>query len=721
MSGSGHDRFRRRLDFSGRKRVPVHLQDESAECGQACLSMIAAFHGLGIDLASIRRKFPGSSRGTTMESLVNMAHGFGLRTRPLRLDASDLVELNLPCVLHWDESHYVVLVSLSGKEAVIHDPARGRLVMARSELARHFSGVALEIVPGPDFAPRKELQKLSISQLWSSSHGLTKAVTVLLGMTLVLQVFSILMPFFMQLVVDEVLVSANQDLLLVLALGFGLLMLAQSATTWLRSTLLLLFTSQLSVQVAGNLLHHLLHLPMRFFERRHIGDITSRFGSLEQVREQLTSGLVEAIVDGLLVVGALVMMWLYAPSLTVVVLVAVLFYSAVRVATYQRQADLVSEGIAAKARTDSNFLETLRAMQVVKLQGRELRREILWHNRFVDTQNASIRSGRLRNAQMAINAVTFGVENLLVVFLGAKLVIAGSLTVGMLLAFLAYKGQFGPKASGLVEKWMQFRLIRLHLDRVADIALTEPERDPANPLPLPEGPLALSLEGVSFRYSEQEPYLFQSLDASFPSGESVVIVGPSGTGKTTLMKVLLGLLEPEHGKILLNGHDIRQIGLRRYRQCIGAVMQDDVLLAGSISDNIAFFDEQPDRERIQLAARNAAIHDDIMRLPMGYETPIGDMGSALSGGQRQRLILARALYREPRILIMDEATSHLDVHLEAQVNRAMAKLNICRILIAHRPETIRSADRILMLSNGQLTPVSREQALPSTGPRAVPA
>lgn len=702
---------RKRLQFSGRPRVPVVLQNENAECGLACLTMVAGFHGLDSNLAHWRARFPNAGRGATLSQIMGVASAMKLRSRPLRLEPADLNQLQLPCILHWNMTHFVVLTQVKGDEVTIHDPARGKRRVSAKELDSSFTGVALELTPTSEFEPRRERTSLHFSQLWGRSSGMVRALGLVLALSLALQVFAILAPFYMQLVIDEVLVGANQDLLVVLAVGFGLLLLIQVCTTWLRSTLLLLFSAQLSTHISGNLLHHLLRLPMAFFERRHVGDVSSRFASLEQIREQLTSGVVEAIVDGVMVIGTLIMMWVYAPKLTLVVVGALLIYGLLRLAFYARQAAYLEETIRAQASRDSNFLETVRAMQGVKLYGREDQREVLWHNHYVDTQNALIRSGRLSILQTSGNAMLFGLENVLVVYLGATMVMDTTLSVGMLMAFISYKSQFAQKSSGMIDKWMQFRLVRLHLDRVADIALEPKETDPEVPhnLPAVDEGATLEVDGISFRYASTEPWILAGVSARFEAGSSVVLVGPSGGGKTTLMKVLLGLLPAESGEIRLNGIDVRKLGFRQFRSCVGAVMQDDTLLSGSIADNISFYDGTPDAAFIEECARIASVHDDIMRMPMGYQTLIGDMGSSLSGGQRQRVLLARALYRRPKILFLDEATSHLDVQLEAVVSNAIKNLKITRIIIAHRPETIRSADRVLALMGGALVPLPQPE------------
>jgi|CXWL01.1.fsa_nt_gi ATP-binding cassette subfamily B protein RaxB len=697
------------LNFSGRRKLPVILQSEVAECGLACLAMVSVFHGLRLDLNTLRRRSPITLKGATLAQLMQIAHGLEYSTRPLRLDLKEMRELKTPCILHWELNHFVVLKEVTRKGIVIHDPARGRREVGWDEVDKAFTGVALELTPTQKFERRNEETHLKFGQLWSRIDGLGKSLALILALSLALQLFGILAPLYMQMVIDEVVVSHDDHLLLVLALGFLLLMLIQTGVTALRSLVILFLSNQLSIQVAANLFKHLLKLPLSFFERRHIGDVVSRFGSLERVREQMTTGLVEAVVDGIMMIGTLIMMLLYSVKLTLVIGVALLIYCLIRWALYLPIRMATEEQIVATAKKDSNFMETVRAVQGIKLFGREAQRETIWHNHFAESLNAGIRLGRLSISYHTANQLIFGLENIIVIYLGAMAVIQSSLTVGMLFAFLSYKTQFAQKSAGLVDKWLQFRLVRLHLDRVADIALAEAERDPVDTIAL-AAPLsgAIELHNLSFRYADGEPLVFSGVNATINAGESVAIVGGSGCGKTTLMKVILGLLPATEGEVRVDGMEVRRLGLRAFRQQIAAVMQDDSLLSGSIADNISYFAEVQEQDRFERCAKLAALHDDIVRMPMGYNTLIGDMGNSLSGGQRQRLLLARALYREPRLLFLDEATSHLDVQMESIVNSAVRALRITRIIIAHRPETIRSADRVLLMAGGKLQELPKD-------------
>ncbi|MEO3877470.1 peptidase domain-containing ABC transporter [Rheinheimera fenheensis] len=682
-------------------------QSEAAECGLACVTMIAGHHGHQLDLATVRSRFSVSLKGTNLQHLLQLADQLNLAGRALRLELDELRMLSLPCILHWNMNHFVVLKKVCKQHIVILDPAVGERRVPLSEVSDSFSGIALELQPSSEFQPRDEKVRLGLTTFWQRIQGLGPALAKIFLLSVLLQVFVLAAPYYLQLVVDDVLVSMDKPLLSVLALGFGLLMLVRVVTQALRSWLVLYLGSTMSMQMATNLFRHLVHLPMSYFEKRHIGDVVSRFGSLNSVRELLTTSLVEGLIDGIMAVGVLVMMYLYSPLLAGVVLSAVLLYALLRWLLYKPMRERTEASIMASAKEQSNFMETVRGMQSVKLFGKQSQRLSIWQNRYAESVNQQFLLGKWQVSYQTINQLLFGVENTLVVMLGALAVINGSLSVGMLFAFMTYKSQFTERTASLIEKLVQLFMTRLHLERLADIALTEKESDKAAGA-YHEISGQISVEKLAYRYSATEPLLFDNLTFSIASGESVAIIGPSGAGKTTLAKVMLGLLPAAEGKVLVDGIDIRHLGQLHFRQQVAAVMQQDQLLSGSLAENIAFFDPDIDLERVQQCAVMAGIHRDITAMPMGYNALIGDMGSSLSGGQRQRLYLARALYKRPKILFLDEATSSLDIQLESHVNKAIKTLCITRIIIAHRPETISSADRVLLLCNGKLMDVTEQ-------------
>ncbi len=695
------------------RRVPDIRQSEAAECGLACLAMVAGYHGQRSDLGSLRRRHPVSLKGMTLVGVIEVAERMGLAGRPLRLEPESLPRLRLPAILHWDMSHFVVLkrVGRNGR-VVVQDPARGERRLEAAEVSRHFTGVALEVTPAAGFERGGTVVKQRLAGLIGSTRGLASPLVQTLVLSAILQAYVLAGPFYMQLAVDEAVVKDDRSLLTVLALGFGLAMLFNAMAGLLRSRILVYLQSRIAFDLGSLLFRHLLRLPLVFFERRHVGDLVSRFGSVEPIRNLLAEGLIGAMVDGAMALLTAGMVFLYSVELGFVVLGAVAAFALLRIGFYgvfrQRALDLVH----ARALENTTFIETARAIQSIKIFNRESGRRALWSNRYADMTVASARVERLKGGFRAINDLVFGAENLAVIYLGALAVLDGRLTIGMLFAFVAYKQQFVDKSVRLIEKAIEFRMLDLHLERLADITQAEPEpgQERTSYRAPPTG--RIEVRGLAFRYGPNEAPVFEQASFAIEPGDYLAITGPSGGGKTTLMKVMLGLLEPTEGEIRVDGLPLGTFGARAFRDHVGVVMQDDQLLSGSISDNICFFDEGFDHEHMQECARLACVHDDIMRMPMTYDSLIGDMGSSLSGGQRQRILLARALYRRPKLLFMDEGTSHLDTEIEAKVNAAIRRLGLTRIIIAHRPETIASAARRLAVVDGRVREVAASGADP---------
>jgi len=700
-------------------RVRPVLQAEAAECGLAALAMVATAHGHVVGLQELRARFPLSLKGARLDQLMRAAQQLGFATRPLRLELEQLDQLQLPCILHWDFNHFVVLTRTGRAHAVIQDPAVGERRMPLQELSDHFTGVALELTPAAAFQPRKAAPAISARQLSGPIRGLWRSLGQIVLLSVALQVFVVLAPFLMQWVVDQVLVSADRDLLAVLGVGFGLSLLLQIGIGLLRGWSVVYLSTRLGLQWMGNVFAHVLRLPLDFFEKRHLGDITSRMGAVQSIQNTLTTSFVEAIIDGLMAVVTLGLMLLYSWKLALVTLLAVAMYLGIRAIAYRPVRDRTEQQLVAAARQDTHLLESLRGMQSLKLAGEEPRRRATYENLMVDTVNHEVRLARMGLGFNGASQLVFGVERIAVIWIGALLALQNVFSVGMLIAYLAYKDQFAGRMAALIDKWVEFRMLRLHGERLADIVLAAPEDEGSQPELPPPPDTGIEVEGLSFRYGEGEPWVLKDCSFRIAAGESVALVGASGCGKTTLVKLMLGLLKPTEGRICIGGYDLQKVGPRNVRATVGAVMQDDHLFAGSIADNISFFDPQADPARIESAARLAAIHDEIAAMPMGYHGLIGDMGSSLSGGQKQRLILARALYRQPRLLFLDEATSHLDVANERLVNEAVKALSLTKVIVAHRPETIASADRVLVVAQGRIASELCPRA-PAEQPLAVP-
>ncbi len=697
----------------GPSRVPMLLQTEEAECGLACLAMVATHHGLKTDLPTLRKRFSLSLKGATMMDLTRIAGQLQLTPRALRAELEHLPQLQLPCVLHWDLNHFVVLVALRGGKAVLHDPARGVRRLSMAEVSNHFTGVVLELTPTPEFQPRVERQSVTVRQLLGQVSGLKRSLLQILVLALALEVFMLLSPFFMQWVVDSVLVSADRDLLVTLGLGFTLLVLVQVATGAIRSWAVLYLSATLNLQWLSNVFAHLMRLPVAWFEKRHTGDVMSRFAAVEKIQQTLTTSFIEVVLDGLLVVLTFAMMAFYSVKLTLIALAGVTAYALLRWAFFRPLRDATEESIVHDAKADTHFLESLRGVQAIKLFNRQEQRQGQYMNRAVDALNAHIVMRKLDLTLSVSHKLVFGLERVAVIWVGALLVLDRSFSVGMLFAFFAYKEQFALRVSGLIDKLVELRMLKLQGERLADIVLTAPEADEAAPVDVAKVGAQIQLSGIRFRYSDGEPWVIDGLSLTIEPGESVAIAGPSGCGKTTLLKLMLGTLEAQAGEVRVGGLPLARLGARAWRDMIGAVMQDDQLFAGSIIDNISFFDAAPDTAWVEECARLAAVHEEIEAMPMGFHTLIGDMGTSVSGGQKQRILLARALYKRPRILFLDEATSALDVDRERLVNQAVRQLDLTRVIVAHRPETIATASRVIVLHEGRLAQDLR--SVPASG------
>jgi ATP-binding cassette subfamily B protein RaxB len=697
-----------KLHFGFGRPLPVILQAEAAECGMACLAMVLGFYGRHVDLGGLRRQHALSLKGMTLRHLIGLAGHMGLAARALRVEMSDLPRLRAPCILHWGLNHFVVLEHVGPRIVTIHDPARGRRRLRLDEVSREFTGVALELTPTTGFVREAPQPSLRLRDLFRNIAGLGRALAQVLILSLGIELVTILLPIASQIVVDEVIVNADQDLLLVIASGLVLLLLVQLVLEVGRTWAIMLMGAKLNYQWSGSLFDHLSRLPLDYFEKRHVGDVISRFGSLATIQKALTTDLVQAVLDGIMSVFMLVMLAVYGGWLCLVVVASTGLNAALRVLAFRAYRESTEEALVAEARQQSHFIETVRGMASVKLLNLRERRRGTWMNQFVTALNARLRLQRIDLVFNRANDLLSGADRVVLLVLGARAVIHQSMSLGMLVAFLAYRDQFSQRIGNLIGSGFQLRMLNVQTERLSDIVLTEPEQIVAPTLVAEPSPAraptagsrtgSLAATGLSVRYGADEPWIFRDLSIEVRAGTSYAITGPSGCGKTTLMKVLMGLLPATEGAIFLDARDIRLIGGEGYRGRIAGVMQDDGLFAGSIAENISCFDDHPDPGWIQECAARAAMLDDIRATPMGFETLVGDMGSTLSGGQKQRVILARALYQKPEILFLDEATSHLDESTEAKIADALSDFSMTRIIIAHRPATIAHSDEILTLS-----------------------
>jgi ATP-binding cassette subfamily B protein RaxB len=691
------------LNIGRRRRLPIIIATEGAECGLACMAMIACFHGHNVDLNGLRQHYALSLAGASLKSLMGIADQLGFSTRALKVELSAIGKINLPAILHWDLNHFVVLKSARRNRVTIHDPASGARTMALGEFSKHFTGVALELARAESFEPIEARTPMRLSLLWSNMSGWWSALAQVIILSAALQIAAFVAPLQMQLVVDEALAQADYDLLTVIALGFGALVIIQAGIEALRGWALRVFGHLLSFQITGNLVRHLLRLPSDYFEKRHVGDIVSRLGSVKPIQEAVTQGVVGTVIDGVMACIAAVILFFYSTTLAFIVIAAVLINLALALALLPKTKQRMEESITAAAKEQTHLIESVRAATTLKLLGREAVREGAWRNLHAESTNASVSVGKFQLSQMFIQSVVTGLQTVLVIYVAGKAILAGQgFSVGMLFSFLAYRQTFTDRAIGLVNQIIQFRLLRLHLDRLSDIVTTPAEEG--------DGSVGhinvqghMRLKDVSFRYGATDPLVLEDVNLEIAPGDYMAFQGPSGSGKTTLLKLILGLNHPTDGIIELDGQRATHERWRAWRHQVGVVAQDDRLLSGTIADNIAGFDPDLDMQRVVAAASAAQVHADIMRAPMQYLSLVGDMGSTLSGGQRQRVLLARALYRQPKILILDEGTANLDQQNEELIADLIDQMQITRIVVAHRPALLRRAKCVFTIGGRTLT------------------
>jgi len=686
--------------FGGRNTLSLILQSERTECGLACIAMIAGYFGQRTDLNSLRRQYPVSARGASLSDIMTTAQGLQLITRPLKLDLDSLQHLQLPAVLHWDMTHFVVLKRVSRKGIVIHDPAVGIRRYTLAECSGHFTGIALEMTPGLEFVTTSRTLRSRLTDLFRKYPGFYLAIGQLFVLSLFLQLASIGSAFYLQLVIDEGLAKQDRDIIGVLAVGFSLLALSSVAITFARSTVQLYFSNQLGFQMAGNVFNHLLSLPVDFFARRHVGDLVSRFGSIREIRRIITEDLVTVVLDGMFALITLAVMFYFSAVLAFVVLIFVCQVTVLKLVLIPRIQAMQEQIIVAEAKTSSSLMENMRTIEIIKFYCRELQRLALWRNLYAEQINTQVALTRFTINLDAFYGLLFALENILVIYLAALLVLEGEISLGFVTAFIALKGNFSTSIRSFVEKLVQIRLVRLQLERVSDITCAEKEIDSLH-LPVIRRPVAgqLSVAQVSYTYPGAASEVLREISIDIRPGELIAIAGPSGSGKSTLMKIMAGLLPVNAGCVSVDGVDIRQLGLRQFRDRCAGVLQGDQLLSGTIMDNITLFDDDIDYERLEQVAAMAQIHDFVSQLPMGYNSLIGDMGSIMSAGQGQRILLARAFYKQARFLFLDEATANLDPDTEAAILGQLRSLDATIVFVTHRAAPLEMADRVIRLTS----------------------
>ena len=679
-----------------RQKVPVILQQESAECGLACLAMVAAYHGKSVALDELRKLHGLSCHGATLTDLLHTAKHLQLTAWPLRVALPELHRLRLPAVVHWRMNHFVVLLRCGRRRYLIHDPATGRRMVGQAEFDESFTGVVLELLPARGFRRRRTTKFLSFGDFAGSFRHLYRYLGLMFCLLLSTQVLALAPPIATQILIDELVLGQDREWLYRALGGLTLVMLTGVMLDGLRRWISLFTGTNLAIDSSVSVMNHLLRLPAAFINRRHPGDLMSKLESLTPLREALTDDVSNCVVHSVVLLTTLAIMFLYSGWLTAVSLAGLALSVLVIAMILPASRRLRERAIIHTASQNSSLLESLRACDVVQALGIQHLRLAHWQNHFSNATNASVREGKLSITQESCTGIVGVFEQVLFLGIGIAGVLDQHFTLGVLFAFMSLRGRFGSAAIGLAEAVQKFFLLKVHTSRLSDIALADPLPD------IPAGAIgskvtgSLKVEDVAFSYAAGA-WIVQDFCCDIAAGTNVVITGPSGCGKTTLLKLLAGLLPANRGQVYVDNTELSLWNRDSLRRQTSFVLQNDALFQGTVTENISAFESAPDLARLREAAIAAEIWPDIQALPMKLETRISDLGKNLSGGQVQRLLLARALYRKPAILFLDEATSHLDVGMEGRVLHNISQLRITIVSVAHRPDVIERAQQIISL------------------------
>jgi ATP-binding cassette, subfamily B, bacterial len=696
-------RIRRFILRLQRRRVPVLLQLNAVECGAACLAMILNHHGWRIRVADCREACGAGRDGVTARELAEAARSYGFRVKAFSLGPADIKHIHGPAIAHWEFNHFVVVEQWSPRRVDIVDPASGRRRLTADEFAAGFTGVILTLEPGIHFKPLRENAPAGWRSYLLSmfrTPGAPALMLQILGASLCTLFLGLALPLFTRVVVDRVLPLHIVSAMAILGLGLALVVVAQAVASYLRAAMLIYLQGRMDMQMMLGFVEHLLSLPLRFFQERNSGDLVMRSGSNAAIREALTNQTLSTILDGALVLGYLGILLVQAPYFGLLALALGLLQTAPLLAASRRLRDLTQRDLAAQSASQSYLVETLSGIASLKASGTENHALERWSNLFTKELNASLRRGHCLAALDTAATTLHTLAPLLLLWVGTMQVLHGAMGLGTMLELVGLATAFLQPVSSLQSSLQRMQLVAANLDRIADVVEAAPEQAPAIVHSTPRLSGRIELRNVSFRYDPAKPLALRNISLIIEPGQKVALVGHTGSGKSTLAMLLLGLYPPSEGEILYDGIPLHLLNYRALRSQFGVVLQESFLFSGSIRQNIAFGNSHLEHHQIVEAARLAAIHEEIVDLPMGYETRLAERGSGFSGGQRQRISLARALACQPAILLLDEATSHLDVITERRVERNLNQLACTRIVIAHRLSSVRNADQIVVLEGG---------------------
>jgi ATP-binding cassette subfamily B protein RaxB len=677
-------------------RVPVVLQSEQAECGLAALNMIAVYHGHSLALGEMRTRFAALDRGPTLHTILATADALSLETRPVRAEVGELRQLRLPAILHWQFNHFVVLVAVRRGRYVLHDPAQGRRVLGRNRLDEAFTGVAVEFSRRIDFAPEEGQQRATLRPLLRSFKGLGRYAALMCGLLLAIQLLALAPAIATQLLIDEVVAGQQRRWLYGVLAGTGLILVASIVLDALRKRVALFVSTRLAVDSSAAVIGHMLQLPAQTLQKRSVGDLLARVASLQPLKKALTETALQGLVNVVVVVTTLTAMFLYSPQLAllsvVVLVLTTLLHAALLPSIRARNLEAIVHG----AKASNSLIESLRGYDAVVSLGLRAQRLAHWQQSFMHAANAAARRVSLGITAATMQSLLAAVDQLLFLGIGIVAIGEGRLTLGVLFAMFALRARLATAVAALFSLMQELYLLRSHVERISEVVAEQRLPEPAAAAVRRRLRGAIRCEDVHFSYTTERP-LIAAFSCDIRPGERVVIAGPSGSGKTTLLRILAGSLSAQRGRLMYDSMESNLWDGDALRRQFGTVLQNDSVFQGSVADNVSCFDPSPDLVRVKKTLQIADIWADICSLPMQLHTPIDGACSTLSGGQLQRLLLARALYRRPAVLFLDEATAHLDEASEMRILDNLSRLPMTIVSVAHGSQALAKGGRRIVL------------------------
>lgn len=688
------------------KRYPYFEQQSASDCGAACLVMISRYWGKNFSINRLRELANVNRAGASMRSLTTAAESIGFATRPVKASLDKLAQQPLPAIAHWEGKHYIVVYEITKKQVIVADPAIGQRTLTIGEFKAGWTGYALLLQPTKSLKETPEAN----TPFWQLFDLVKPHFQVLLEVfiaSVLIQIFGLVTPLFTQLLLDRVIVQGSTITLN--TVGFGLLIfgLFRVVINGLRQYLLDHTANRISVALLVGFIKHTFRLPLSFFESRYVGDIVSRVQENQKIQRFLTGEALSIILDLLTVFIYVGLMFWYSPPLAWLVLAIVppFVFLALFATPFLRNKS--REVFGAVTKENSYLIQSLSGISSIRSMAIEQTVRWRWEELLNDLTRKNFSVQVIGNQLQIISSTIQSLASTGLLWLGAWLVIQNQLTIGQLVAFNMLLGNIIQPFQRLIVLWNQLQEVIVSTERINDVLEAEVEEDlaiqPRQTLPRLRGKICF--DNVTFRYhKDSDINILENLSFEIEPEQTVAVVGRSGSGKTTLSKLILGLYLPTDGRVLIDNQDVTSIALKSLRSQIGVVDQETFLFGGTIRENISIAHPEASLEEIIEVAQLAGADEFIKRMPMGYETQIGEGGGMLSGGQRQRLTIARALLGNPRLLILDEATSHLDAESERIIQKNLKKILKGRtsLIIAHRLSTVRNADLILVLDRGLL-------------------